>query len=114
LLKLSPAYTLTGLAMTTVLVPLALTIIAFIYTPGDIAYYFACITFICGCFILSQKDSINKAAILIGSIGNFILQNPRILIVLLFSLIYSLLSLFLWLTGFCAFCILYSQNLLTY
>jgi hypothetical protein len=109
-LKCIPTYTITAMALTTCVIPLSIAIVDFITVTSDISYYFLAITLGSGLYITSKKEALNQTAILINTVGNFIGENKKIIIVSLFSLSYSLLALFFWITGFYSFCVLYSKG----
>ena len=86
----------------------------FLFINSGAAIYFASVGFFYLAYIIYYRDTLTKAAILMKTVGNFIVDNLKILIILFFAILYCALVLFLWVGGFYSFCVLYSHGELSY
>ena len=81
---------------------------------ADFSIYFYGIAFMYLIFIIALKDYLIKCAILMKTIAKFIFDNPKILILIVLTLLYSLIIITLWALGLYSFCLSYANQTLTY
>ncbi len=77
---------------------------------SGVASYFIIIALVYAGFICGYWDNLKKAAILMKTVGNFIADNAKILLLIFFALLYCGVMLFLWIAGFYSFCTRYSYG----
>ena len=76
--------------------------------------YFFFIAFFYGVFVCYLRDHIEKAAILTKTIAVFILENKKIVLIVVITLAYCLILVILWTFGLYSFIVRYSSNDLSY
>lgn len=64
--------------------------------------------------VIGFCSNLEQAAILMKTVGHFITENLKILLVLFFAIFYCGILLFLWVAGMYSFCIRYSHGYLTF
>jgi len=99
-LKLCPEVIVGVMSFTTIVVIVAVALIDIISIKSGIASYFLFIALMYAVFLCNYWDNLRKASILMKTVGNFIVENPKILFLIFFTLVYCSVMLFLWVAGF--------------
>jgi hypothetical protein len=109
-----PEIMVIGMSFTGVVVILATGLVEAIAVESGFGAYFFGLALVYGGFVCYYWDTLLKAAILMKTVGRFILESKKILLIIVFSLFYCIIVLALWVLGLYSFFTLYSHGQLSY
>lgn len=114
LIKMVPKCMVIFMTIMTILILVAIAVASLAIVQSRLSSFFFIITAIYVIFLCQNWDNMRKSAILMKTAGNFIVDNPKVLLVIGFALLYCFIILFFWIAGFYSFCTLYSHRQLSY